>query len=278
MRSLAPIALCCLLATTGAPGPTRRRWRLCVFGFVGGMGGAPCAAEWAEACVAEWDFRWHARRNGRWHCVFSVALEAGFAVASEAASTEDSDSAVTASSSTGDSDSVGGGQPGAGAIGWGGGYWPDYYGDYGYGDYGSVGYPAAGYSFSPSPNVTVIYPPALPAVSPGLRRAGGPSPSRIQYSVRPTGRSIPGIGGECRFSPLSHRPERSHHLRCRDVLGAGRHAPLRHAMERTEAGSAQLDRSRSQHAVESRTSRQLSVALNPVLRRCCSLPRLANNR
>jgi hypothetical protein len=50
-------------------------------------------------------------------------------------------------------------------IGWGGGYWPDYYGDYGYGDYGSVGYPAAGYSYSPSPNVTVIYPPAQPTAA-----------------------------------------------------------------------------------------------------------------
>jgi hypothetical protein len=51
-------------------------------------------------------------------------------------------------------------------IGWGGGYWPDYYGDYGYGDYESASYPTAGYSYSPSPNVTVIYPATLPAAAP----------------------------------------------------------------------------------------------------------------
>jgi hypothetical protein len=51
-------------------------------------------------------------------------------------------------------------------IGWGGGYWPDYYGDYGNGDYGSASYPAAGNSYSPSPNVTVIYPPAILAAAP----------------------------------------------------------------------------------------------------------------
>jgi hypothetical protein len=93
------------------------------------------------------------------------------------------------------------GWPGWGwGIGWGGGYWPDYYGDSGYGDYGSVGYPTAGYSYSPSPNVTVIYPPALPAAAPVYVEQAGPALREYDEYSQPV---VPSRGlGASASSPL----------------------------------------------------------------------------